>query len=425
METYGVKIEEALYPEPFVSELEYNPPVHETWNIVHIGMQVPESMQVYICATNCMRGVIMTAYEMGAQDRFACVTLDESDILKGDMEEQIIAGVSLSIARYQKPLKAVIVFPVCIHKVLSTDLKYVYKTLRNRFPDLIFMEAYMDPLSQKEGLPPDARLRAVMYDGVMPLLKDQGVNLLGSEVEHGAYSDLCDLITKRPLRQLKGMDYADYLKLGASTLNICTYSGGDYGIRKLSKRLNQDYLYLSSSYNYEEIDQERKLLCDHLGEEVPEGLQETCEKALAMLKDLLQDTEIVIDYVGITRPLSLARLLLDHGFHVTQVYLDVIFEEEKGDFDYLQKHYPHLVLLPTIKPSMRLYHNDDAHVLAIGPKAAYFRKTPHFVNIIENGGLWGYRGILGLCEMMKEAYLYQKDVEKIVPRKGLGCECVL
>ncbi|HAN58420.1 MAG TPA: nitrogenase, partial [Erysipelotrichaceae bacterium] len=127
MKKIALSIGEASYPEPFSIGLEYNPPVHVTWNIVHIGMQVPDSMQVYICATNCMRGVIMTAYEMGAEDRFACVTLEESDILRGDMEKQIIDGVSESIRRYDKPLKAVIVFPVCIHKVLSTDLNYVYK----------------------------------------------------------------------------------------------------------------------------------------------------------------------------------------------------------------------------------------------------------------------------------------------------------
>ncbi len=425
MEKIALSIGEASYPEPFSIGLEYNPPVHVTWNIVHIGMQVPDSMQVYICATNCMRGVIMTAYEMGAEDRFACVTLEESDILRGDMEKQIIDGVSESIRRYDKPLKAVIVFPVCIHKVLSTDLNYVYKTLRARFPNLIFMEAYMDPLSQKEGLPPDQRLRAVMYDGVQPLKCDGGVNLLGSEVVHDRYSDLCDLIKNRPLRQLQGMRYSDYLQLGASTLNICTYSGGDYGIQALSKRLNQDYLYLSSSFDYEEIDQQRTLLCERLGISAPEGEKEACEEALAALKGLLQDIEIVIDYVGITRPLSLARLLLDHGFHVTQVYLDTIFTEEKKDFDYLQAHYPHLTLLPTIHSHMRVYQNKDPDVLAIGPKAAYFRKTPHFVNMIENGGLWGYKGILGLCELMKEAYLEEKDPAVIVPRKGLGCECVL
>ena len=35
-----VKIKDASFPAPFASELEYNSPVHGSWNIVHTGMQV-------------------------------------------------------------------------------------------------------------------------------------------------------------------------------------------------------------------------------------------------------------------------------------------------------------------------------------------------------------------------------------------------
>ena len=33
-------IKDAEFPVPFASELEFNSPVHGTWNIVHTGMQV-------------------------------------------------------------------------------------------------------------------------------------------------------------------------------------------------------------------------------------------------------------------------------------------------------------------------------------------------------------------------------------------------
>ena len=34
----------------FAYGLEYNPPVRGMWNIVHMGMLVPEAHQVYACA---------------------------------------------------------------------------------------------------------------------------------------------------------------------------------------------------------------------------------------------------------------------------------------------------------------------------------------------------------------------------------------
>ena len=75
-----VKIKDASFPTPFVSALEYNSPVHGNWNIVHTGMQVPESIQIYVCADNCMRGVVLTAAEMNAADRFSFVLVEEQNL---------------------------------------------------------------------------------------------------------------------------------------------------------------------------------------------------------------------------------------------------------------------------------------------------------------------------------------------------------
>lgn len=46
-------------------------PAHGNWNIVHTGMLLPEAIQIYVCADNCMRGVVLTAAEMNAADRFS------------------------------------------------------------------------------------------------------------------------------------------------------------------------------------------------------------------------------------------------------------------------------------------------------------------------------------------------------------------
>ena len=71
-----VRIADASFPVPFAHRLEFNAPVHGTWNIVHIGMLVPECHQIYVCADNCLRGVVLTAAEMGAADRFSSVLIE-------------------------------------------------------------------------------------------------------------------------------------------------------------------------------------------------------------------------------------------------------------------------------------------------------------------------------------------------------------
>ena len=80
-------IKDAEFPVPFASELEFNSPVHGTWNIVHTGMQVPDAHQIYVCADNCMRGVVLTAAEMNEAERFSFVILKEEHLLNGNLED--------------------------------------------------------------------------------------------------------------------------------------------------------------------------------------------------------------------------------------------------------------------------------------------------------------------------------------------------
>ena len=139
--------------------------------------------------------------------------------------------------------------------------------------------------------------------------------------------------------------------------------------------------------------------------------------------DLIGQMPIAIDYTCCGRPLSMARLLLDHGFRVERVYIDSVSGLEKGDFSYLQEHYPNLELQPTIHPTMRFAaRKGKGNCLAIGQKAAYFENTNHFVNMVSGGGMLGYQAILHLMDEMQDAFAREKDMRTLIQIKGKGCE---
>ena len=144
-------------------------------------------------------------------------------------------------------------------------------------------------------------------------------------------------------------------------------------------------------------------------------------------RSLIGDTEITVDYIGNTRTLSLTKRLVQSGFHVTRVYLDAVLPEEEADFRWLQENCPDLLLTATIHPGMRVLHaaENTGKMLAIGPKAAWFCGSSHFVNLVDCGGLWGYSGLRRVLALMEDAFLHEKDTEDIVPRKGLGCESIV
>ena len=447
-------IGEAEFPVPFPPGLEFNSPVHGNWNIVHTGMLMPEAIQIYVCADNCMRGVVLTAAEMNAADRFSFVIVEEENLLNGNLEDVTIEGVTDVLNKTEKKPKAVLLFTVCLHHFLGCDLDRVYEELENRFPEIIFVRCFMDPIMQKHGLTPDQKLRKALYDPLEKRSSDEKVvTLVGNDF---ALDETCDI--KRLLRSggytLKELtactNWEEYQELGSGKMLISCYPPAKYGAEMLAERLQRTHLYLPGSFDYEEIKEEIRTFAEAVKNSVSnvekndkgailrntensmsfENLEAffqqeivLCEDALKHAKSIIGRTPIALDYLYHPRPLGLAKLLLTHDFNVTTIYLDSISAEEKEAFDWLKVNCPNLELRATIHPKMRvLPRENEGKILAIGQKAAWFTGSRNFVNMVQGGGLWGFDGIRRTAELMTEAFLEEKDTEDLVVRKGWGCE---
>lgn len=415
----------ALFPQ----KLEFNPPVHENWNIVHIGMLLPEAHQIYICGYNCMRGVVLTAAEMGAQERFSSVILYEDDVVDGTLWEATRDGIADALRKLPKLPPCVIIFPVCTHHFAGVDMESIYRSLEAEFPGVDFVRAFMDPIMQKHGLPPDQRLRKVMYDPLRPLpAREKTAALLGAEFALEPDADLCRLLRQNgwTLRQLQDCrTYDDYLHLAEAAQLLCVHPNGNYGVTQTAKRLQRPYHYLPMGFDYDEIDRNLNALCAALELENLDLAAERAETeaALADTRNIIGDTPIAIDALFHPRPLGLAKLLTAHGFRVTEVYLDAVAPEEEAALDWLRENAPEVRLTSIILPEMRVADRTRAEkTLSIGPKAAWFTGTGNFVNIVQGGGLFGYAGIRTLCREMVSAWREEKDTRDLVPRKGLGCD---
>ena len=443
-----ITIGEADFPVPFPLGLEFNSPAHGNWNIVHTGMLMPEAIQIYVCADNCMRGVVLTAAEMNAADRFSFVTVEEENLLNGNLEDVTIEGVTDVLNKLEKKPKAVLLFTVCLHHFLGCDLDRVYEELGTRFPEIVFVRCFMDPIMQKHGLTPDQKLRKAMYDPLITKEPDPlTVTLVGSDFVLDESSDIKRLLrsTGHTLRELPACKtWAEYQQLGSAEIFVSCYPPAKYGAAMLTERLNRTHLYLPGCFDYGEIKEEIRNLIKELqagwsrddtsntkcaditSEEIEAFCQREitlCEDSINHAKSIIGDTPVVLDYLYHPRPLGLAKLLLEHGFHVTTVYLDSISPEEKPAFDWLKLHHPDLELRATIQTKMRvLPRGTEGKVLAIGQKAAWFSGSRNFVNMVQGGGLWGFDGIRGTMELMTEAFLEEKDPEDLIVRKGWGCE---
>jgi len=427
-----VHLRDAAFPAPFASGLEYAAPARGTWNIVHVGMLIPEAHEIFVCAAGCLRGVVLTAAEMGASNRFSTVEVKEENLLNGDMEELIIDGVSDVLNKLPKMPPAVLVYTSCVHHFAGCDLDMVYRELRERFPDVDFTDCYMNPIMRKSGLTPDQLMRKQLYSLLKPCEKNpKAAAILGNDFAVNENSELVKLIrdagyTLYEIQNCK--TYEEYQKIAEASVYITTYPSAKAGGDALAERLGGTHIHLPYTLDFDETDANLARLSEVLGVPAPETTEKRreCEGKLRETRELIGE-DITIDYTACPRPLGLARLLLDHDFNVTRIYADSFTGFDKPDFDRLQatwaKELDTLTVHPTVHASMR-FHVSEVPCLAIGQKAAYFCGTEHFVNMVEGGGHWGYEAVLALCDDMIDAHNHTKPMRELIAVKGMGCCCV-
>lgn len=445
-----IRIGEANFPAPFSGGLEYASPARGTWNIVHTGMLIPEAHEIFVCAASCLRGVVLTAAEMNALDRFSTVEVKENNLLDGNLEELLIDGVSDIINKLEKRPPAVLVYTSCVHHFTGCDWGVMFEALKERFPDIDIIDCYMNPTLRKSGLTPDQTMRRQLYALLKPrTLNKNAVAIIGNDLPTRENSDLYITLKNYGLKIheiTSCRTYAEYQEMAESSLYITYYPAAKAGGDALAKRLGGKHIYLPYSWDYDEITEALNILKYECTKIVEDGIEKNidkiaeCEKAFEKTLVMIGDTPIAIDYTFCPRPTSVAKQLLLHGFNVKRIYLDSFTGEEKKDYEYLKENYPDLELYATVDVKSRFMASSSREALgtkdnnnpdnkkitsdkwlAIGQKAAYFLDTDYFVNIVEGGGMFGFEAITDTLELMRDAYENPKEMRKLVQIKGMGC----
>ncbi len=427
---------------PFRAGLQYNPPARGHWTIAHTPIIIPGCHIVFLCANACMRGVVMSAMEYKGMDRFSMIMLYDKDIYDGRLEQVMIEGISEIIDRQPEHPPMVMPFTSCIHHFLAYDSKFIYKTLRERYPDIDFVQSYMIPTIRKGTITPEEMIHVTMYEALekQPALEPHAVNIIGSNFPAQTDNDYYQILKAAgwTIRDLPASKvYQEYKDMAKSSYNLYAYPVAHRGARKLQRRLGQEGIYLPISCRPEEIRRELLELAEKLSLDLPDlteridRMQSEAEEALRRAKEVLGDSWIALDHEVLPRYCSLARLLVENGFNVKEIYGDVILPEEADDLAWLQENAPEIEFCATVNYAARMADRDTAEraakegarVVAIGQKSAYFTGTDHFVNWIEYAGHWGFNGIRALAEQLIEAYEHASDVPAIIQIKGWGCNC--
>lgn len=414
----------------FRAGLEYDAPARGKWNIVHMGMLVPEAHQIYFCSQGCLRGVILTAAEMNALDRMSWVTVCEEDIVDGSLEQDIYDGTVDILTHLPKMPRAVLLAVSCMHLFAGVDYGHMVELLRDRFPDVDFIDCYMAPTMRKK-IAPVVWFNEQMYALLRMLPENpRAVAVIGCDRPTDADSELVEILTQNgfALHEMPQCAcYDDFLKIAESTLFLSYIPTGRSAAEKTAARFGRRHLHLPVSFDFDEIAANYRTLCHVLGIAMPDlsAVRKNAEDALRSAAEALGDMPVAIDFTAVTQPFSLAKLLCTHGICVTAVIADAVGEDAAA-FRWLQENCPTIMLYSAVHPNMlHMAEATYARVLAVGQKAAYYFATDYFVNIVAGGGYYGFSGIAKLAADMADAAQHPKDRRPLLAHKGYGCESCL
>ena len=411
--------------------LSYASPVRGVWNIVHIGTLVPEAHQIFVCPTSCLRGVVLTTAEMGAMDRLSTITVGEDNILDGDMEEALQRGAERVIAELPRRPRAMMIFTSCVHHFLAVNYQRVYRVLREKYPDIDFIDCYMDPIMRRKS-PPVPSLWRHIHRLLKPCDRaDMQANLVGNCFRYGEYCDLTNLLRGAGVRVMDlntCKSYDEFLTMAASPVNFTFHLTAVRAAKDMKERLGQEWIPMRPGYIYDDIDADMQRAADFFGipgrsaAAIAAERGET-EREIERTRAALDGTPVSVDYTAVDRPLELAICLLEHGFNVESVFVDV-FTESRETFEKLRRMAPDLKIYQSLGWNIRrMQRGHDGRIVAIGQKSAYFNDTNHFVNIVENDGMYGYSGIRRLMALIRRANDEAQDMRALVQIKGWGCGC--
>lgn len=423
------QIKELDQPPFFKKGLEFSPPTRGTWTIAHTPMLIPECMEIFVCPQGCLRGVVLSAAEFGGLSRFAMVTIEEQDLYKGDFESLFIDGIKDILNHLDILPPCVMVYTSCIHHFAALDLNMVMKILCESYPSIDFIENYMNCTMRTSQMHFENKTMVQLYAPLKKVHKQRKtVNVIGNTFALDLDCEIYQMFRQNAwmVRDICLCEsYQEYQEMAYSSYNIVTMPVALESGKELEKRLNQPLFYMPISWDYQEIKDQMNTLAQQCSLSFDcSAYEKEANKALALALRECKDIPIQIDYSATPRPLGLAKLLIEHGFHVSVVYTDTLLAHEQEAFDWLKVHCPNLLIRATIDFRCRKMGRDEGKkekILAIGQKAAYYAGTPYFVNMVYNDGLYGFVGIRKLAMKIREALWYPKDTEQILSVKAKGC----
>lgn len=407
------------------NSLAYSSAAHGDWGIVRVGMLVPESYQLFICPFACGRHGALGAYFHENKDRLSYLYLEESDIVSGSYEDDIVKAVDDLIYKYHKKFKALMLMVSCIDDLMATDHESIIEKLKINHPEIDFHFGHMNPISADGKLPPAINIQKSIYSFIKKSnKKNNSIIITGTNVSIDKNSEIYTLasLNNYTIKHIsEAKNYQEYQDLGKAKLNIVFNQLGKESANDLKNRIALDYFEFMTSYDLKQIKRNYQQLNDLLNLEYQLDYDYYISKVkdkIKEVKEILENREIAIDDTSSIVCFALAKFLIGNGFNVKYMLSDGIRKFDEINYQWLNDNTNIEFLSYTASDSIKKRF-DKPNIIALGLEAAYYFNSNHSINLMFDGGLFGFEGIILLLDMIKEASLNKTEVKDVIQKAGL------
>lgn len=412
----------------FENTLHYSSPANGDRGVVRTGMMVPESVQLFICPFACGRHGAIGAVKQNFKDRLAYLYVNQADIING-YDDVIIPAVEEFLEALEKRPKVVLIFVSCLDDLIGTDHEALMEKLHNQFPDIRFRSCHMNPITTGSKLPPQISIQNNMYS----LLENQGeldngVNTLGNFVpifpenelhaffQHYGYGEVRHIVNYKK--------FDDYQDMAKSQFNIVIRPAGKQAAQQMMERMGKAFVYLPVSYRMEDNREYYQKLVHFMGkEQAPEfdmtPYEEKTNAAILRARKAVGDMPIIVDASAVVLPFSLARALIEYGFHVIRVQAQECIKDDKVHMEWLKEHYPEVEFMQPKHHRAVLLDKRVPESIAIGVDGAYLAGSDYVVDHFADEGMFGYHGIECLMNKLEHVLEKKANLKEMIHEYGL------
>ncbi len=380
----------------------YFSPAQSSWNLAHIVRLMPESHALFAAPEGCTRIIMISAAAKGMTGRFSALAVTNADVVGGGVEEKI-ARAAEEVLRRRRP-KALFIVTSCIADFIGADRSAYLDALREKHPETLIMDARMDPINRKSGLPPIVRMQKLFGGAFERTGADRAVNVLGSFTPPEGGQELLDHLRARgyEARHVYRCETLDQLrKMGNSALNLVVHPSAVPAARDLQARLSMPWVDLTAVSDEAGLIAAYDAACRAL--DLPpvnvKDAKARCMDALNALKGALNGRPLRIDDGYARRCDLLAGFLAKNGLPVETLFASGLSDETRAALAGLDVRVEESDA-PECAFAAEQFHNPAA--VCAGDYAAWASGSGHYAIGLTFSSRFGFGGLTSaLCDLVK------------------------